>query len=72
MGSMGSAHAADSQDTTAPTPTEFTDLKQLETEGAQLTLTSSGSQTKKFEIQNSQLGMRILLLPMVITLLLTK
>lgn len=54
MGSMGSAHAANSQDSATSTPTEFTDLKQLETEGAQLTLTSSGAQTKQFTIENSQ------------------
>ena len=56
MGSMGSAHAADSQDTTAPTPSskEFTSLEQLQEKGAQLTLTTSGAQTKKFTIENSQ------------------
>ena len=56
MGSMGSAHAADSQDTATPTPSsqEFTKLEQLETEGAQLYLNTSGAATKKFEINKSQ------------------
>ena len=56
MGSMGSAHAADSHDSAVPTPSskEFTSLEQLKEAGAKLTLTSSGSSTQKFEIQESQ------------------
>lgn len=56
MGSMGSAHAADSQDSAVPTPSskEFTSLEQLKEAGAKLTLTSSGSSTQKFEIKESQ------------------
>lgn len=56
MGSMGSAHAADSHDSAVPTPSskEFTSLEQLQEKGAQLTLTTSGAQTKKFTIENSQ------------------
>ena len=54
MGSMGSAHAADSQDTATPNPQEFTSLEQLETEGAQLYLNTSGAATKKFVINKNQ------------------
>lgn len=56
MGSMGSAHAADSHDSAVPTPSskEFTSLEQLKEAGAKLTLTSSGSSTQKFEIKESQ------------------
>ena len=56
MGSMGSAHAANSQDPAVPTPSskEFTSLEQLKEAGAKLNLTLSGGKTHKFEIQNSQ------------------
>ena len=54
MGSMGSAHAADSQDTTAATPQDFTSLEQLKEKGAKLNLTLSGGKTKQFEIKESQ------------------
>ena len=54
MGSMGSAHAADSHDTTAPTPQDFTSLEQLKEKGAKLNLTLSGGKTKQFEIKESQ------------------
>lgn len=56
MGSMGSAHAADSQDPAVPTPSskEFTSLEQLKEAGAKLNLTLSGGKTKQFEIKESQ------------------
>ena len=54
MGSMGSAHAADSQDTATPTRTELTNIDQLADQNAKLVLSSSGDQVKKFELQESK------------------
>ena len=56
MGSIGSAHAADSHDSAVPTPSskEFTSLEQLKEAGAKLNLALSGGKTKQFEIKESQ------------------
>ena len=54
MGSMGSAHAADAHDTSTSSSQDFTKLEQLKEKGAQLTLNTSGAQTKNFTIENSQ------------------
>ena len=53
MGSMGSAHAADTQDTATPTRTELTNIDQLADQNAKLVLSSSGDQVKKFELKES-------------------
>lgn len=54
MGSMGSAHAADSQDSTTSSSQDFTKLEQLKEKGAKLNLALSGGKTQQFEIKDSQ------------------
>ena len=54
MGSMGSAHAADSNDTQEQPRTELTDINQLADKNAKLVLSSSGDNVKKFELQESK------------------